>query len=294
MVPGKGKEMNHGPGTLFVVGTPIGNLGDLTQRAKEVLLGIDIVVCEDTRRTRKLLSAIGARARLMSCPSYKEEQCADKVLELLLRGRDCAFLSDAGTPNVSDPGRRLIKRAFGLGIKVVPIPGVSAVTALLSCTPFQGDRFLFLGFLPERARDRQRLLRRFERIEEPLVFFEAPHRVRAGLEDVLMVLGDRLIVEGRELTKLHETITFTRVSRLLETHRITRPKGEFTFCVEGARVKEKGPEAEKEVAMERLLRLCLSGKGRVGELSRILSILTGLKKGAIYEMALGIIKEMEH
>ena len=282
--------MNPEAGTLYIVGTPIGNLSDFTRRAKDVLDKVKVVVCEDTRRTSKLLNAIGASCGTVSCFKDKEVRCAMEVLEILQSGTDCAFLTDAGTPNVSDPGRRLIEAAFHGGIRVVPIPGASAVTTILSCSPFSGDSFFFAGFLPERAARRREFLKDLAHMACPIVFFEAPHRVRAGLRDVLEVLGDRRILMGRELTKLHEELALGKVSEILDGFEDKAPRGEFTFCLEGAK-KSKALRPEKgrvKEALKALVEALEQGTLHTKELSKIVSRLTGLPANEVYGMLLSI------
>lgn len=271
-------------GRLFVVGTPIGNLSDLSLRAKEVLKEVKVVVCEDTRRTRKLLSQLGAKARLVSCFEQKEDSCAKDVINMLLEGVDCVYCSDAGTPNVSDPGRRLIEAVYKASIPIIPVPGVSAVTAILSCSPFKGDRFLFAGFLPEKQGPRQEFLRGIKDLECTIVFFEAPHRVKRALRDVMDIIGDRAIVMGRELTKIHEELVLDRVSGLIKRFEQIEPRGEFTFCMEGAKAAAKNEDLETIQEIKALLDLIKHGKYGTRELATLISRISGVKKSTIYNL----------
>ena len=283
-------------GVLYVVATPIGNLGDIAPRAREILVAVEVVVCEDTRRTSRLLAAIGGRAHLVSCFEHKEARCAQEVLGLLSEGVDCAFLTDAGTPNISDPGRRLMAAAFQSGIRVVPIPGPSAVTTIMSCAPFAGNAFYFAGFLPEKTRRRRKELEKIRELTCPVIFFEAPHRVVESLKDVLTTLGDRRILMGRELTKLHEEVYLARVSELIEHLESRGVKGEFTFCVEGLEPGKggRGRELDRKTREDLALLIeAIKAKGsgasavRTGPLAAAIARLTGIRKGVIYEMILG-------
>jgi 16S rRNA (cytidine1402-2'-O)-methyltransferase len=193
-------------GTLFVVATPLGNLGDLSPRARSTLETVDCIACEDTRRTARLLARFGIDRTLVSCHRFNERSRLEPVLARLRAGEDVALVSDGGTPGVSDPGNLLVDAALDGGLTVRPIPGPSAVAALLSVSGLPGDRFVFDGFLPHRAGERRRRLRRLADEERPVVLFESPHRIRESLADIETVLGERPLVLGRELTKIHETL----------------------------------------------------------------------------------------
>ena len=226
---------NPGVGVLYIVGTPIGNLEDLSLRAARVLGEVGLVAAEDTRVTRRLLSHLGARPRLLSFNEHNWRARLEPVLQALAGG-DVALVSDAGMPGVSDPGRELVLAAAAHGFRVETVPGPSAVTTALSVSGFSGDSFLFLGFLPRRRKERQETLRAsassFASGGRTLVIFEAPHRVRATLADLAHVLGDRPIAVCRELTKLHEEVFRGTASQALE--RFAEPRGEFVLVVEGA------------------------------------------------------------
>jgi 16S rRNA (cytidine1402-2'-O)-methyltransferase len=191
---------------LFVVATPLGNLEDLSPRALRTLRTVDFVVCEDTRRTARLLAAHEIRVETVSCHKFNERERIEPVLDRLRRGQSAALVSDAGTPGLADPGMLLVRAARDLGIDVSPLPGPSAVAALLSVAGLPADRFVFDGFLPHRGGERRRRLRELRDEPRTVVAFETPHRIRAALRDIEQELGDREIVLGRELTKVHETI----------------------------------------------------------------------------------------
>ncbi len=219
-------------GTLYLVATPIGNLEDITLRAVRILKESDLVACEDTRRTRILLDHYGVRTALVSYHEHNEAERTQELLEKLRGGANVALVSDAGTPLVSDPGHRLVSGAIAEGIRVEPVPGPSALLAALTASGLPTDSFYFAGFLPAKQSQRRKLLESFKEIDAPLVFYEAPHRIVAALEDIEEVLGERPVVAAREVTKLHEEYlrgTAPEIRRVLEG----RPaiKGEFTLVV---------------------------------------------------------------
>lgn len=203
-------------GTLFVVATPIGNLDDITLRAVDVLKSVAIVAAEDTRRSGVLLAHIGARPeRLLSLHDHNESGRSEQLLDLLQRGHDVALVSDAGTPLISDPGFELVRRVSREGVRVVPIPGPSALTAALSASPLPVDRFLFEGFLPARRTARRKRLRELSASQVAVVFFEAARRLRETLSDLIEIVEpERQILLAKELTKIHERIECGGVAEL--------------------------------------------------------------------------------
>jgi len=219
-------------GTLYLVATPIGNLEDITLRALRILREVDLIACEDTRHTQKLLHHYEIRKALVSYHEHNERQRAPELVARLERGENVALVSDAGTPIVSDPGHRLVALAIESGIPVVPVPGASALLAALAASGFPTDEFLFVGFLPARAGERRRALERLAGEPRTLVFFEAPHRLRASLEAALGVLGDRRAVIARELTKVHEEFHRGALRELLES--LPEPRGEMTVLIAAA------------------------------------------------------------
>lgn len=195
-----------GVGTLFVVATPLGNLDDLTARGIATLRSAALVACEDTRRSAGLLARIGAEVPTISLHKFNESERVERLLRALREEGDVALVSDGGTPGISDPGAHLVGEVRRAGFRVVPVPGPSAVTTLLSASGLPSDRFVFDGFLPHREGERRRRLRELRTERRTLVLYEAPHRLRETLRDLEEILGPRRIVLGRELTKLHETI----------------------------------------------------------------------------------------
>jgi 16S rRNA (cytidine1402-2'-O)-methyltransferase len=221
------------PGTLFVVATPLGNLDDLSPRALGALRSVAVVACEDTRRTSRLLARYDVNVSTVSCHKFNERQRLEPILKRLRAGDDVALVSDGGTPALCDPGALLVRTALVEGIRVSPLPGPSAVAALLSVSGLPADRFVCDGFLPHRAGERRRRLRELRDEPRTIVLFEAPHRLMASLRDIEDVLGPRSIVLGRELTKLHETIlvgTAGELAKRLETERV---RGEITLALAG-------------------------------------------------------------
>jgi 16S rRNA (cytidine1402-2'-O)-methyltransferase len=234
-------------GTLFVVATPLGNLSDLTPRAADVLRAVAVVAAEDTRRTRGLLSHLGASPRLLSFHAHSGEGRLETLRDILGGGRDVALVSDAGTPVVSDPGFDLVGAVRAAGYAVVPIPGASAVATALSVSGFPADRYLFLGFIPRKGAERQRLLARAAAEEWPVVLFEAPPRLRALLEDLKSVAGaERQATVARELTKIHEEIRSGSLAQLAAHFAGAEPRGEITVVIAGTGLAPAEPDRSGE------------------------------------------------
>ncbi len=202
------------PGILYLVSTPIGNLEDITQRAIRVLGEVDLIACEDTRHTHKLLQHYGISTKTISYHEHNEQERSGELIDLLLRGTNVAVVSDAGTPGISDPGFRLIRLAVAKQVQVVPIPGPSALVTALVASGLPTDEFFFGGFLPARSGARQTRLNELRSVPGTLIFYEAPHRLAATLKDAFEILGEREAVVARELTKLHEEIARGRLSEL--------------------------------------------------------------------------------
>ncbi|RLC73215.1 MAG: 16S rRNA (cytidine(1402)-2'-O)-methyltransferase [Chloroflexi bacterium] len=216
--------------TLYIVATPIGNLEDVTLRALEVLRQVELIAAEDTRRTKHLLSKYEIKTPVTS---YHEHNKRTKLPRLLqhLEQKDLALVSEAGMPGISDPGYELIAAAIERGFRVVPIPGPSAITTALAASGLPTRQFIYLGFLPRKRGERRKLLQQLSEEQRTLVAFESPYRLRAALEDLRDVLGERRLAIGRELTKLHEEIFYGTPSEALE--HFSQPRGEFTLVIEG-------------------------------------------------------------
>jgi 16S rRNA (cytidine1402-2'-O)-methyltransferase len=218
------------PGTLYVVATPIGNLEDVTLRALRILREVSVIAAEDTRRTSRLLQHYSISTPTTSLHAHNEDSKTPRLIERLLGGESVALVSDAGTPVVSDPGALLVAAAHAAGLRVEPVPGPSAALAALSASGIAGNEFLFVGFPPARAVARAAWLGRLAPEPRPLVLYEAPHRIRATLQDMLAVFGDRTVALGRELTKAHEELVVRPISAHLD--RIGEGRGEYTLVVE--------------------------------------------------------------
>jgi 16S rRNA (cytidine1402-2'-O)-methyltransferase len=235
-------------GTLYLVGTPIGNLGDMSDRARETLRMVDLVAAEDTRRTGNLLRAFGISTRRVSFFEGNERERTGALLEALREGRDVALVSDAGMPGVSDPGFLLVRACIAEGIDVRVVPGPSAVLAALVVSGLPTDRFAFEGFLPRRAGERRERLRALARDRRTIVLFESPRRVATLLRDALAELGDRRMALARELTKLHEEVVRGTVSEVLARVADATPRGEVVVVLEGA--TELGVPALEDLVRE--------------------------------------------
>jgi 16S rRNA (cytidine1402-2'-O)-methyltransferase len=216
-------------GTLFVVATPIGNLEDVTFRALRVLKEVALIAAEDTRRTNRLLQHYSISTPTTSLHEHNEYRKTPELVERLQQGESIALVSDAGTPSISDPGARLVAAAHAAGIRVEPVPGPSAVMAALSASGFDSDEFVFLGFPPAKGKARGEWFARLRTDPRILVLYEAPHRIRDTLGDLLSNLGDRPIALARELTKVHETLAVRPISAHLKS--LSQERGEFTIVV---------------------------------------------------------------
>ena len=275
-------------GTLYIVATPIGNLEDITQRALRILRAVDLIACEDTRHTRKLLNHFGIDAKTISYHEHNETERAAELCETLSAGKDVALVSDAGTPLVSDPGFRIVNAAIEKGIAVVPIPGAAAFVTALSASGLASDQFLFAGFLPPRSAPRKVKLEELSALNATLIFYEAPHRIAATLRDAFAVLGNRRAVVGRELTKLHEEFTRGTLGQLSETFADPiKARGEIVLMIAGAgsvaeREHEKldSPETNFVERLDQLQREGLDEKAALKKAAREL----GLKRDEAYRM----------
>jgi len=218
-------------GCLYVVATPIGNLEDITMRALRILKEADVIACEDTRQTSKLLSHFGIQTRLVSYHEHNEMMRAAELIIELEQGAKVALVSDAGTPAISDPGHRLVSLSLRHGIKVVPVPGASAFVAALAASGMPTEQFLFVGFLPSRQSERRKALRVLGEEPRTLVLYEAPHRLLDSLEDALEILGNRRAMIAREVTKVYEEFLRDHLENLVEHIRKKPPRGEITVVI---------------------------------------------------------------
>ncbi len=276
--------MTQPAGTLFVVATPIGHREDISARALNTLKEVDLIAAEDTRNSKAFLAHFGIRTPMTALHEHNERSATTHVLEKLKSGASVGLVTDAGTPGISDPGAFLVDAALAAGLRVVPVPGPSAVTALLSVAGFAPGPVLFYGFLPAKGGPREGILERLRPLQATLVFYEAPHRIEACMSALARALGgERRVVIGRELTKLFETVHRTTLDGALEwlssdpNHR----RGEFVLAVEGAREDESADAS----STDRLL-LALLEKLSLGDAVRVAVEATGLGRNALYERAL--------
>jgi 16S rRNA (cytidine1402-2'-O)-methyltransferase len=271
---------------LYVVATPIGNLQDLTARAREVLAACDGVVAEDTRYSGQLLKHLRIEKKpFYSLPAYDEASRAEAIVQRLARGESLALVTDAGTPAVSDPGAVLVQRAVEQGIPVVAIPGPSAAIAAVSVSGFAQPRFHFAGFLPRKAHARSDLLGELRTLRAQLVFYESPHRLGATLGELRAALGDRAALVARELTKVHEELARGTLSELAARF-AGEVRGEIVIVVQGAPAKaeeEEGPDLESEV------RARLARGARPKDIAEALA--SKHKKRDVYQLALKLKKD---
>jgi 16S rRNA (cytidine1402-2'-O)-methyltransferase len=274
-------------GTLYVVGVPIGNLEDITLRAVRVLKGVDLIACEDTRRTGQLLTLLGIPRRpMISVHDHNEAGRVDGLLARLEAGESIALVSDAGTPAISDPGYRVIKAVADAGLPVVPLPGPCAAVVALSAAGLPTDRFLFVGFVPSKSEGRRKALVELAASRETLVFYESPHRLQAFLEAARDALGaDRPAVVARELTKRFEEFRRGTLGELVEAPGVNR--GEVVVVIGGATAPDEPTEADLESLLRRLLAEGLSpsraAKAAVEQ--------TGVRKRVAYQQALALAEE---
>jgi len=272
-------------GKLFIVATPIGNLEDMTPRARQTLAEVDLIAAEDTRHTGRLLSHFGVKSRLLALHDHNEEQVVSKLVAALRSGQSIALVSDAGTPLVSDPGYRLVQAAHASGIAVSPIPGPSAVTAALSVAGLPTDRFCFEGFLPAKKAARRSALKTLGRETRTLVFYESVHRIADVLADLCDAFGrERAAFVGRELTKMHEQCVQDTLGSLRDkiADGSIVGKGEFVIVVAG------GHElAESSLEIDRLLQ-ALAAHLSARDAARVAAEATGLKRNDLYKRLLSI------
>jgi 16S rRNA (cytidine1402-2'-O)-methyltransferase len=266
-------------GTLYVVATPIGNLEDITLRALRTLKEVDLVACEDTRHTRRLLTHFAIGTPTISYHDHNARTRAPQLVERLEAGESIALVSDAGTPAISDPGYRLISSAAERGVRVVPIPGPSAAVAALSASGLATDAFLFAGFLPPKSGARRTRLSELKDERATLVLYEAPHRVAETLADMREILGDRHAVVARELTKLHEELLRGRLSELESALGPERRRGEIVLLVAGA--TDEPAAADETPVADRVAALEAEGLSRMDAIKRVAKE-RGLPKRDVY------------
>lgn len=278
--------MSNYKAALYVVATPLGNLDDMAPRAIQVLRTVQFIAAEDTRHSGRLLQHFAINTPLFALHEHNEDEGAARVLELLIRGKDVALISDAGTPLISDPGFRVVRAVRAAGVTVIPVPGPSAAIAALSAAGLPTDRFVFEGFLPPRSAARQARLAQLNVEARTLVFYESAHRIVESVQDMAAVLGaDRRGVIARELTKLYEEIYDAPLGELVawlasdERHQ----KGEFVVLVAGREGREEGAT----LAAENVLRVLLA-ELPVKQAAKLAAEITGINKNELYQKALAI------
>ncbi|MFD2111672.1 16S rRNA (cytidine(1402)-2'-O)-methyltransferase [Thiorhodococcus fuscus] len=277
--------MQQSGGVLYVVATPIGNLADMTERARKVLTDVDLIAAEDTRQTLRLLNHFGISANLIACHDHNEASVSRRLLSALEDGRDVALVSDAGTPLISDPGYSLVSAAREQGFAVVPIPGPSALICALSAAGLPSDRFLFLGFPPRSRSQRQAWLKDVAREPGTLILYESGKRTVATLSDIAETLGDaRRVVLARELTKRFETFLFGSAAELMRRvdEDAEQQLGELVILIQGRGV---GGDADGCEEQERVLRV-LAESLPLSQAAALAARLTGAKKNPLYRLGL--------
>ncbi len=254
-------------GTLYLVATPIGNLGDMTPRALQVLEEADLIAAEDTRHTLQLLNHFSIKGRLISYHEHNKDKQGPVLLEELLDGKDIALVSDAGFPGISDPGEAMAALAVEHGIKVVPVPGANACLSALVASGLPSTPFFFGAFLPKSKKNRKEQLEAWKYIPATIVLYEAPHRIREVLKDILAVWGDRRMAFGRELTKIHEEFWRGTVQGALDYLKENTPRGEFVLVIEQS--GEEPPSEERPEPLAAVKALIAGGTPKKEALSRI-------------------------
>lgn len=273
-------------GTLYVVATPIGNLADMVPRAVETLQTVAVIAAEDTRHSARLLDHFAIKTPAIAYHDHSDEQRTDNLIQRLLAGEHVALISDAGTPLVSDPGYRLVRKAREQGITVVPIPGACAMIAALSAAGLPSDRFAFEGFLPAKAGARRTQLESVANDPRTLIFYEAPHRILETLQDMASVFGpEREVVMARELTKTFETIKGDKVAALADwvAADSNQQRGEIVLLVQGV---SRAESAEMTAEQERIMKVLLA-ELPLKQAAAMGAKITGLKKNFLYQWGLG-------
>ncbi len=272
-------------GTLYLVPTPIGNLGDLSTRIIETLSEVDFIAAEDTRVSVKILNHLGLKKPMVSYYRHNTETAGPQVLQRLLSGESCALITDAGTPAISDPGEDLVALCAEHDVTVVGIPGPCALVTALAVSGLPTGRFTFEGFLPMNKKNRREHLDSLKQERRTMIFYEAPHKLVSTLEDLAELFGgERRISLCRELTKLHEEIRRTTLADALGHYRETPPKGEFVLVVEGETRQEETPVLTLEEAVERVRRLYAAGRP-MKDAAKEVAADTGFQKKELYRLA---------
>ena len=270
-------------GKLFLVGTPIGNLGDMTYRAVETLKSVDFICAEDTRVTAKLLNYFNIKIPLISYHEHNAKTAGETVVNRILSGETAAIVTDAGMPCISDPGEDLVKLCAENGVEINVVPGPSAVVSALAISGLDTSRFAFEGFLSVTKKQRYAHLAQVKNCTSTMIFYEAPHKLIYTLKDMLEYFGDRKISLCRELTKIHEEVFRTTLSEAVEYYNVNKPKGEFVLVIEGAKVEDIIKSETIEQAYEQVKNLVSKGM-RGADACKEIAKSTGFSKGKLYAM----------
>lgn len=282
-------DKNKTEGILYICGTPIGNLEDITLRALKILKKVKLIAAEDTRHTKKLLNHYQINTKVTSYYEYNKIKKATYLVEMLKNSQDIALVSDAGMPGISDPGYVLVNLALKNNIKIIPIPGVSALITALVVSGLPTDKFVFEGFIPRKIKERKRYFKSIENEERTIIFYEAPHRLKRALKDMLDVWGERKIVIARELTKMYEEIIRGNLSQVLSEINTKEIKGEITLVVQGG-IKKKGNDIidflKNECIMEEYLKKLKNQGYSNKDIIKIAQEKLNLPKNLIYKKLL--------
>ena len=273
-------------GTLYLVGTPIGNLGDFSPRAAETLQNVDFIAAEDTRVTLKLMNHFGIKKQLISYYEHNKAESAAVIIPRLLGGESCALVTDAGMPAISDPGEDLVRQCAEAGIPIASVPGPSAVVTALAMSGLPTQRFTFEGFLSTSGKSRREHLASLKEEKRTMVIYEAPHKLVETLSDLLDTLGDRDVALCRELTKLHEETMRTTLAEAVTYYENSEPRGEYVLVVEG-RAKTNGPQMTLAQGVAMVVKRKAEGM-KMKEAVRSVADDTGLNRNELYEAALKI------
>lgn len=272
-------------GRLYIVGTPIGNLSDISKRAVETLKSVDYIACEDTRHTLPLLNHLGISKKLFAYHKFNENEIKEKLLSLLFGGAKVALVSDAGMPSVCDPGPAVISLCHKEGIEVEVVPSATAVTSALSFAGYDASKFVFLGFLPQKDSEKQSLLYDYKNLKIPTVIYSAPHDVTADAKAIFDAYGDRGVAVVKEITKIHEGVEFTT----LADFKIAPPKGEYVLIVDGAK-SEENPLNSLGVK-EHILAYMRLGEDKKEAIKKVAKD-RGLTKNEVYQLAIDLKDEI--
>lgn len=270
-------------GTLYIVGTPIGNLDDISPRALETLENADFIAAEDTRVTLKLLNRFGIKNQLISCHRHSSNAVFTTILQRLIAGENCALVSDAGMPCISDPGQELVQLCYDNNVKVCVIPGPSAAVSALSISGLDTSRFSFEGFLSVNKKQRKAHLEEVKDYKHTLIFYEAPHKLIYTLKDMLEVFGDRRISLCRELTKIHEEVIRTTLSQAVAMYESLAPKGEFVLIIEGSTQNQTDDLLSLDSAVAMVQKLCNEGE-KLSNACKIVAAKTSFSKSELYNL----------